>query len=232
MPTDSFQAVRAVLTARLAPPGVEWLAAAVERVAADPAAIRELFPAVGRECGRAPLIPDPPPAPAPAGAGAAAGGQLRTWTMDDAARVLLLGALPLAGAALAGEVVPLYRYGDAAEKRGVLRALDPLDSESGLDDGGLPLIRDALATNDTRLVSAAMGPYARRRLDDHQWRHAVLKCVFMGIPLSDTAAPGRSDDELVHMLMAYATERRAARRPVPADVWLFVPVDSDDPPET
>ena len=85
-----------------------WLADAVSRVAASPAAVAGLFPAVSRRCGRGPL-PDPDQ-------------ELAGWTVDDAARVLLLTALSLHGAALAGEIGALYRYGDASEKRAVLRA--------------------------------------------------------------------------------------------------------------
>jgi hypothetical protein len=88
-----------------------------------------------------------------------------------------------------------------------------------------------LATNDTRLVAAAMGPYARRWLDPHRWRQAVLKCVFMGIPLADTTALERRDHELVRMMRAHAVERRAAGRAVPADVRRFVPTGSDGPAE-
>ena len=37
----------------------------------------------------------------------------------------------------------------------------------------LPVVRDALRTNDTRLVAAALGPYAAAHLDDAAWRQAV-----------------------------------------------------------
>ncbi len=50
----------------------------------------------------------------------------------------------------------LYRQGTAAERRAVLLALPHL--VPGPD--ALPLVEDALRTNDTRLVAAAVGPYA------------------------------------------------------------------------
>jgi hypothetical protein len=195
--------LRTVLAAHLTADGARWLDAAAERVAADASAIRPLFPAVGRHCGRAPL--DSP-----------AGGP-RGWTVDDVARVLLLTRLPLTGPALATEVGDLYRYGDAAEKRGVLRALHLLD----LDDEALPLVHDALRTNDTRLIGAALGPYGAAHLDAHAYRHGVLKCVFTGVPLAEVAClRERRDAELARMFRAFAQERVAAGRPVPADVWL------------
>lgn len=181
-----------------------WLADAVTRVAADAAAIAGLFPAVGRRCGRDPL-PDPGP-------------EFAGWTVDDAARVLLLTAMPLSGTGLTDQIGALYRYGDAAEKRAVLRALPSLD----IGDGGVELLRDAIRTNDPRLVAAALGPYASH-LDDEMWRQAVLKCVFMNIPLRVvTGLTGRADGELARMLAGLADERRAAGRAMPADATALL----------
>jgi hypothetical protein len=189
--------LRTALNGAVADPA--WLAEATSRVAADPGAIAGLFPAVGRRCGRGPL-PDP-------------GAALAGWSVDDAARALLLTSVPLRGAALAAEIGALYRYGDAAEKRAVLRALPRLD----LGDGGVDLLGDAIRTNDPRLVAAALGPYARH-LDDAMWRQAVLKCVFMEIPLNVVAGlAGRADAELARMLAGLDSERRAAGRTIPAD---------------
>jgi hypothetical protein len=81
----------------------------------------------------------------------------------------------------------------------------------------VPLPQDAIRTNDTRLVAAALGPYAAH-LDPPAWRQAVLKCVFMGVPLSVVdGLDERADAELAGMLASFAEERRAAGRDVPAD---------------
>jgi hypothetical protein len=190
------------LRGQLSDAAERWLAGALARIEADPAAIRTLFPAAGRACGRDPL-PEP-----------------RGWTVDDAVRVLLLAALPLTGEPLSAEAADLYRYGGPAEKRAVLRGLALLP----IGDAGLPLVRDALRTNDTRLVAAALGPYAAARLDPPAWRHGVLKCVFTGIPLSEVDdLDRRLDAELVRMLRSFAEERTAAGRDVPADVYRLVP---------
>ncbi|MFY1617106.1 EboA domain-containing protein [Micromonospora sp. WMMD736] len=173
-------------------PDPDWLDTALRRVAAEPTAITRLFPAVGRRCGRA-ALPDAP-----------------GWTADDAARVLLLTSLP---GEHAGYAETLYRHGDAAERRAVLRALPllPIGAEA------VPLLHDAIRTNDTRLVAAALGPYARH-LDAAAWRQAVLKCVFSGVPLAAVAdLDGRADGELAAMLAALAAERHAAGRDLPAD---------------
>ncbi|MGW1504256.1 EboA domain-containing protein [Streptomyces mirabilis] len=131
----------------------------------------------------------------------------------DAARVLLLHAARADPDALAR----VYRQGTAAERRAVLHALPHL--VPGAD--ALPLVEDALRTNDTRLVAAALGPYAARHLDAHTWRHAVLKCLFTGVPVdvvADLAPRAHADAELARMLGDYARERTAADRPVPEDL--------------
>ncbi|MER7892399.1 EboA domain-containing protein [Micromonospora sp. NPDC094482] len=170
----------------------DWLDVALRQVAAEPAAIDRFFPAAGRHCGRGELT------------------GLPGWTADEAARVLLLTALPAEHARYADA---LYRHGDAAEKRAVLKALPLLP----IGAAGVPLLHDAIRTNDTRLVAAALGPYARH-LDSAAWRQAVLKCVFMEVPLSVVAdLDTRADGELGVMLGGLAAERQAAGRSMAAD---------------
>lgn len=181
-----------------------WLVEAEEKVRREPAAIASLFPAVGRKVGRAPLRPETDPQ------------GLIHGSVDDLARTRLLAVLAevLDPEPLAEEVATLYRYGDDAERRGVLRGLGVLTTVPA----GLELVKDALRTNDIRLVAAAMGEFAARHLDDHNWRHGVLKCLFVGVPLAAVSdLDRRRDTELLRMVSDYAEERRAAGREVPAD---------------
>lgn len=181
-----------VLRAALA--GVDdagWLDEALRRVAADPSVISRLFPAAARRCGRAEVLPG--------------------WSADEAARAVLLAMLPAERAAVQARA--LYRHGDAAEKRAVLRALPLLP----VGASAVELLHDAIRTNDTRLVAAALGPYAAH-LDAAAWRQAVVKCVFMGIALSCVDdLDHRADSELAAMLAGVADERQAAGRELPAD---------------
>lgn len=193
--------LRRALAADLTDPA--WFDAAQAAIAEQPSAIGRYFPAAGRHCGRGPLS------------------GVDGWTVDDAARVLLLTALPLRGASLAGEIEALYRFGDAAEKRAVLRALPLLDPDR-IGAAAVPLLHDALRTNDPRLVAIALGPYAAR-LTDVEWRQAVLKCVFMGVPLAAVAQlDTRADPALGAMLASFAEERRAAGRTLPDDVLALL----------
>jgi hypothetical protein len=176
-------------TALKAVPGRDWLDDAEARVRADPGQASRLFARADRRMGREPLT----------GAG--------DWTAGQAARAVLLAALD------AGQITLLYRQGDAAERLAVLRTLSLLP----IGDAAVPLLHDALRTNDTRLVAAALGPYAAH-LDAATWRQGVIKCVFMGVPLKVVAdLDRRTDRELTAMLSALAAERGAAGRAMPAD---------------
>ncbi|SDJ51772.1 EboA domain-containing protein [Streptomyces indicus] len=143
---------------------------------------------------------------------AQAGRRCGTRHADDA-RLLLLHAARADAAAL----TRLYEQGTAAERRAVLHALAHL--VPGPEAVGL--VQDALRTNDTSLVAAAVGPYGAEHLDAHDWRHAVLKCLFTGVSVDAVAAladRARGDAELARMLGDYARERTAAGRPVPGDL--------------
>ncbi|WJS90562.1 EboA domain-containing protein [Microbacterium testaceum] len=168
------------------------------------------------------------PRPAPVRLGGARGGarplsaEPFAPTADDAARAAIIATLADSGADPA-VAVALYRRGDDAERRGVLRGLDALAAPAAAwREAGLELVVDALRANDTRLVAAALGTFAAEHLDDHAWRHGVLKCVFLGIPLSVVSGlEVRADDELAAMAERFAAERRAAGRPVPDDLLLL-----------
>ncbi len=192
----------ATLAERLDEAGLTWLEESRERVRLDPGAIDILFPAAARRCGRGPLGDDQEP--------------FRDWTVDEAVRALLVTALPLSGDELVAAVSELYGHGDSAERCAILCALSLLE---GIGDAALPLVRDALRTNDTRLIRRALGAYGGRRLDDDAYRQAVLKWVFCEIPLRDAACLAeRADARLADMLADYVRERTAAGRDVPPDV--------------
>jgi hypothetical protein len=186
---------------RTSPEGMAWLREAADAVAADATAVRGRFPSVGREVGREPLDPDDDP------------DDVHAWTIDDAARALILHALEDRAEA---ELADLYRYGDTAERRGILRALPLLP----VADRALGLVDTAIRSNDTRLIAAALGPYATEHLDDAAYDQAVLKCVFCEVPIAPLdGLPGRARPETARMLAAFAHERIAAGRSIPAEVW-------------
>jgi hypothetical protein len=180
-------------------PERHWLAGALARVRADPDAAPRLFARAERTLGRDPL-PDHP-----------------QWTIGRAGRALLLAALAEAPEG-ADRIVALYQAGDPAERLAILQTLPLLP----IGPAAAFVLHDALRTNDTRLVAAAMGPYARH-LSAATWRQGVVKCVFMGVPLAAVdRLDERADAELVAMLAGLADERAAAGRPMPADALALL----------
>ncbi|MDJ0376866.1 EboA domain-containing protein [Cryobacterium sp. PH31-L1] len=201
-----------------------WLEGARADVQQNPALITRYFPVVSRRCGRAPLEAGDPQG-------------LRHGTVDDAARGVLLGALRVSGQARVDLLDDLYRHGDAGEKRGVLRGLHRLDTpgadpanpsadpgtDPGIGPALLALIDDALRTNDLRLIAAAVQPYGAHYLGADAYRHAVVKCVFTGVPLHVVGnLAERQGPELARMLVDLAHERAAAGRGIPPDIHAVV----------
>ncbi|WP_167736804.1 EboA domain-containing protein [Nocardioides sp. 1609] len=195
------------------------LVAAETAVRSDPTRVRSLFPAAGRDIGRTRTAPG------------AAPGEVR---LEDVVRVRLLATLGEALAedpdTLAREVADLYRFGDAAERRAVLLGLATL-VDAGRGERAALLVHDALRTNDVRLVAAALGPAGAALLDADAFRQAVLKCLFVGVPLDLVAGlDQRADAPLRTMVASYADERRAAGRAVPDDaLTLLDPAGPDAP---
>lgn len=201
-----MSALAAALDARLTPDGRAWLAGVL--ATADARSVRRAFPAVGRRLGRGPLDPAADPA------------DVHAWSVDDAGRAELLRAVP--DDDLEPLLDHLYTHGDAAERRGVLRALDVLPPGS-TGDTGRAVLRDALRTNDVRLVAAAAGGrYAAAGLTDPELAQALLKCLFVGVPLAGVPALARLPRDAARMAADLVRERVAAGRDVPADARLLL----------
>ncbi|MCE6998714.1 EboA domain-containing protein [Saccharothrix sp. S26] len=166
-----------------------WLARAEQEVRSDPSTIRTLFPAVGRA--------------------------VRAGVCEARTR-LLIAYVDSCDDAAEG-LAALYRHGTSAERLGVLRSLAGIGDR--VPHTGVELVEQALRGNEAGLVAAAMGPFAARHLDQRAWRHGVLKCLLMGIPLTVVSdLDRRADDELRRGVSAFADERRATGRSVPGDV--------------
>jgi hypothetical protein len=173
-----------------------------------PDKIATIFPAAARVVARGPADPDDPEG-------------IRRPRLEDQARVALLHTVAKVWrddpGRLTSEIANLYWYGDADEKRAVLHALATVSPESELL---LPLIDDALRTNDIRLVAAALGDYGASHLSPEAWRQGVLKCLFVGVPLEAVSQlDERADADLARMVADFCKERAAAGRDLPSDAW-------------
>lgn len=152
---------------------------------------------------------------------AAAGRKLGT-AADEAGR----GALVLATVATldAGDHVAFVRdairRGDNRERQAVLRVLAHLPEPARF----VELAIDACRTNVQSVFEAIAcdNPYPARHFPDPAFDQMVLKALFVGAPVARIVdLQTRITDELVRMVEAYASERRAAGRAVPDDAKLI-----------
>jgi hypothetical protein len=111
----------------------------------------------------------------------------------------------------------LFRSGELGEQVSVLRALPKLPAPQRF----VALAIEACRTNAEPVFRAiaCANPYPAAHFPDLALHQMVLKAIFLGIPVAEIIGlAARVDDELVRMVQGYASERRAAGRPVPADV--------------
>ena len=100
---------------------------------------------------------------------------------------------------------------------------ETLDEDADPKDVWAWTVEDAIRTNDTRLIAAALGPYATKYLSDEQYDQAVLKCVFVGVPITGLdGIPSRVTPDGARMLGAFVHERVAAGRDLPPEVWTVI----------
>ena len=212
MPAPAEETLLAELTARAPADGMAWLEEQLAAArAGDRAAVRKAFPGMGRRLGRGELGSDAALARADGGGDV----PLRGWRLDDAGRAALIVAVPEGRDELARD---LYFAGDMRERAGVLRGL----AVAGEGEVAMDTVRDACRANARELFEAAVAdnPYASAGLTDNEYRQAVLKSVFLGVPLERIARiDERADAELTRMLLSYVTEREMAVRTVPPDIW-------------
>jgi hypothetical protein len=135
-----------------------------------------------------------------------------------AARVELL--VDAAGAMTADQLVELvdgcFRTGDNDERRAVLHALDRLPAPARF----VPLAESACRTNVVPVFEAIAceNPFAARHFSEAAFNQLVLKALFVGVATDRIVGlAGRITPELERMAAAYASERRAAGRPVSDD---------------
>jgi hypothetical protein len=151
--------------------------------------------------------------------------------VDALARVWMLAAL--AQAAPAEVMLPVvddcYRHGDNREREAVLRALQIMPAPTRF----VPLAVDACRTNVVPVFEAIAcdNPYPAAHFPDSHFHQMALKAVFLGLSLSRVVGlDGRLSPELDRMARGYASERRAAGRSVPEDLWrLYLGAQPDKP---
>jgi len=191
-----------------------------ERAARDLAApsgigFRALFASVPRRLGQAAeLSLDAPP---------------ELWaarphcTLTDYVRLwLITEALPrLAGEQQTGWVLQLFEAGEMGEQVSVLRVLPLLPDPARFVETGVQACR----TNARDVFEAIVceNPFLVDHFPALNFNQAIMKAIFMEVPLRRVERlERRITPELSRMAQGYASERRAAGRPVPVDAEYLV----------
>jgi len=143
------------------------------------------------------------------------------WTLADAARALLLltAAEALDADAFHAVAAACLERGDAREQESWMRGVALLPAAERF----LPLVIDACRTNVVPLFEAIAcdNPYPAAHFPERNFNQVVLKALFNSIPIARIVGlRRRMNPELSRMASDYAAERRAAGRPVPADIGL------------
>lgn len=205
----------------LSPDALANLAAARERLQSEGwRGLAEVFPALARRIGRAPIgsgIVELPMAQ-----GRSARVDRAQWRACDLAGAILLQQ----AAPDEAQLIDLYLHGDLEERVILLRALSALP----ITPATLRVLEEVQRTNmESHFRAATCGSnlVARARehaqFDEVAFNRLLLKAAFIGVPLGEMldAADG-ANPELSRMLQDLATEREAAGRSVWPDTARMI----------
>jgi hypothetical protein len=144
------------------------------------------------------------------------------WTTDQAARTLLVLAIPVVDTdSYVRTLDRLFNDGDLGELVALYQAL-PLLPEP---EAHRPRAAEGVRTNMQAVFEAIAlrNPYPSEQMDDGEFNQLVLKCLFLGSPLHLVqGVDKRANPTLARMLCDYAHERWSAKRPVSPELWRVV----------
>ena len=145
----------------------------------------------------------------------------RGWSVDVAARVLVLCRAGGSGAAFAKRFTDLCRSADVAESIAFYCGLPLYRSPELLETQAAEGLRPNMRAGFEAI--AHRNPFPRERFEENRWNHMVLKALF----IDSTLAPiqgldERANPELARILCDYAHERWAAGRPITPELWRCV----------
>jgi hypothetical protein len=143
------------------------------------------------------------------------------WPLSRVARVLIVRELCRRTPAEShvGLVERLFKRGDNAERAALLQGLCLLPAAERFAPVAIDACRSHVA--DVFEAIACENPYPARYFPDESFNQMVLKAFFTGVAVKRVhGLADRRGPDLKRMAEAYASERRAAGRSVPADLHL------------
>jgi hypothetical protein len=214
-----IEALAATAALRATPEAAAWLR---EQVGAIGDAFHRAFAAAGRHVGKAPITRDDAVRIAGAGLLVPAG-----MGADECARgaLVLAAAWALPADDQVGFVRDLVRRGEVRERQAVLRVFAGLPDPARFIELAIDTARTSVQSVFEAL--ACDNAFPARWLPADAFDQLVLKALLVGAPLArlDGLAT-RVTADTVRAVEAFASERRAAGRPVPDDAQLVLAPDS------
>ncbi|MDB9320355.1 EboA family metabolite traffic protein [Nodularia spumigena CS-591/04] len=144
------------------------------------------------------------------------------WSVDQAARTLLVLALPQDDREkYLHALEQVFTTADGGELVALYQALPLLPYPEQLQKRAAEGVRsNMIAVFD---AIALQNPYPAQYFNTPAWNQMVLKALFIGRPLHLIQGLDlRANRDLAKMLINYAHERQSANRPVPAELWQLV----------
>lgn len=150
------------------------------------------------------------------------------WSVDQATRTLFLLSLPPMETSLLTSILDqLFAAGEVGELVALYQSLPLLPHPKS----HVLRAAEGIRTN-IKAVFCAMAhqnPFPSEQFTDDQWNQMVLKCQFIGVPMSPIIGlDQRANASLSSMVVDFIHERWAAKRQVAPDMWRCVGPFADE----
>lgn len=221
MSDNPSELIHSWLNRQLPEPAEQWLGAQLTKLAEEPTE-RGLQIALGmtpRRLGKDDLALSQ--GDLAAAEAARPGWDPRGWSVDEAARILILVAAGGRGPAFAKRFTDLCQTADAGEAIALYRGLPLYPDAELLEDQAAEGVRSNM--RGTFEAVAHRNPYPRERFDENRWNQMVVKALFIGSTMQPIQGlDERANPTLAKILCDYAHERWAAGRPIAPELWRCV----------
>ena len=149
------------------------------------------------------------------------------WSVDQATRTLFLLTLPtMEASSLTAILDQLFSAGEVGELVAMYQSLPLLPYPKA----HVLRAAEGIRTNIKAVFCAVAhrNPYPAEQFSEDQWNQMVLKCQFIGVPMSPIVGlDQRANASLSSMVVDFVHERWAAKRSIAPDMWRCVGPHAD-----